>query len=201
MIKVYVFKERKCHLCEGVMFADNEKGFTKCTKCGNVVQLNDAPTLGSMSVRLRGTSRSGNVVREMKKEGVEVDTRLVPEKRLCQRCQNFKTMINNMARQRKLKSGTRELSIEEAQQLIKRDVQMQVRNEQEAAKRKAQEKKMMNKKALEMALKGAKHLKKEIPDKFSKEDLKVAEKAFKENILKKKKGAKDDKKKKRKRSN
>lgn len=136
LIKVYVFKERKCHLCNGKMFAYNDKKFLKCTKCGNIIQLNDNVTLGKMPVRIRGTSKDFRVAQAMDSEGVEVEKFFMPEKRYCQKCRNLKSAMLNLIKKRKMKVGTRELSIEEYQQIIKREVQKQLQKEHQTAEQK-----------------------------------------------------------------
>jgi len=132
MIKVFVFKERKCpkKKCGGKLFAYNDKGYTQCKKCGFKIKLNDDVQLGKTSVRLRGTSRDFRIANQMSRIGIEVDKRIVPKQRYCQRCRNLRTVMNNAIRSRMLKRGTRELSIEDAQRLLRAQVRQKIQTQQ-----------------------------------------------------------------------
>jgi hypothetical protein len=174
--------------------------------------LKDTKALGKTKVRLRGTSQDINVKRQMEREGVEVVKKLIPKSHLCQRCRNLRSVMRDMAR-RKGKKGVRELSIEESQRFLRQSVLRKVQQEQqeklrkEAAKKKFEERTKNikgakakvgkeEKKGMPLISKtkgGAELMKEEVErlakeqagKKLTKEQLKTAEKVFKEKIMKK----------------
>jgi hypothetical protein len=134
LVKVYVFKERKCPKCETRMFADNNKRTLKCRKCKHVVSMDDDVQLGKMKVRIRGTSRDFKVKRQMMREGIEVDKKMIPKTHYCQRCRNLRTHMLNSIKNRKLKSKARELPIKDVQRMIRHQVIRQLQKEQQIKK-------------------------------------------------------------------
>jgi len=162
LLKVYVFKERQCPKCGTTMFADNDKHHMTCKKCGHKVSFDDKEQLGSMPVRIRGTSRDINVVAQMKREGIEIDKQLIPKNHYCQRCRNLQNIMSNMARGRGKGKGARELPIEDLQRIIRYQVQNKLQRDQQQKLQEEERKKeeeFKKAKLLEMAVEGAQSLK------------------------------------------
>jgi len=183
-VNVYVFKERQCPKCSGSMFAFNKKRILVCRKCKHKVSMDDDLQLGKMPVSIRGTSRTKKIMRQMMRKGIEIDKKVVPKHRYCQRCRNLQNTMNQRLRAAQLKRGTRELPIEDAKRILKYHVLRQLQKEQQTKRIEEKNKKDVKVKVSEEQLK--EQMKKLKDRKLSKEELKEARKTFREKLMGKK---------------
>ena len=139
MLKVYVFKERKCPKCGGIMFAYNGLKIMKCRKCTITVEFSDTKQLAQMAVSIKGTSKSFKVASLKSAKGIEIDRHFIPQKRYCQRCRNLRTHMLNNLKKRNMNPDARELSLADAQRLIKASVMQKLKTDFDAKLKKERE--------------------------------------------------------------
>lgn len=126
------------------MFAYNEKKYMKCGKCGMKVDFSDDRKLAEMGVSMKGVTRDSRLARINRSKGLEVTKSYQPKNRVCKGCQNFRIRVQNtVAQKQHLSKGTvKEMSNTEVLDIFHRRVKAKLRKEQQEARRKdAEEKK------------------------------------------------------------
>ena len=130
-IKVYVFKERDCPDCKVTMFC-HDNLYYECLKCGKKFDLKDEVAIASLSLHMKGTSRSFEEREKKVAKGLEAEKIEIPDNRVCRRCQNITAHIRNIIDKQEnipssVKAKIRTLSDEEYLNTFFKHIQKQMK--------------------------------------------------------------------------
>lgn len=135
-IIVYVMKSRKCLECNIPMFCHENK-YYECPKCGNKIDLKDEVAIASLPLEMKGTTRKFEERDKAISKGLEIEKIIVPEKRVCQRCENTTRHIRNIMEKQKnipssVKAKIRKLSDEDYLDYFYKHLQAKLRQENQS---------------------------------------------------------------------
>ena len=108
MIKVYVFKRRFCPIDKTTLNISPDGEIYTCPKCKKVILKKDTANFMSLGISIAGSTRSFFEAEKQRQTGeIEVESVMVPEKQLCQKCRNYQERYSQAAkkRERKIASG------------------------------------------------------------------------------------------------
>jgi len=134
--KVYVFKQRYCNKCKPPQKLKVRGENLVCPKCGAKWKLDNHNAVAALRVEIVGTTRDFLLADKKRRSGIETEKILVPKKRLCQRCRNFKNMIVNAIRAEQKKAGVKELTDEQVKSMMVREMQQLLRKQFREMRRK-----------------------------------------------------------------
>jgi len=133
--RVWVFKQRFCNVCREPLVKVPNTNYLRCNKCEISWNLDDKDTVASLGVSIIGTSR--NIMDKVKAErkGYEIEKILTQHRYKCQLCTNRDNMRNQaiMNMQRRV-NVMPELTAEQKQDRIKREIANILRREAQERK-------------------------------------------------------------------
>lgn len=133
-VKVYVLKLRYCPTCDIPLFCHNNEGVTECLKCGLKVDLKDSDSVARLKLEMKGTTRKFTEAEVYESKGYEIQRIYVPEKHVCNKCQNLRKHIQSIVEKQenistKFKGKIREMSDADYLMTFFKHIQKKLREE------------------------------------------------------------------------